>query len=304
MAADHREVVERGLTIKRIGNRILALLGGRADPPGQRPGRRLLRGPAPGRARGAPPDARGRRSRPRSRPSRSSASFSAPDFDARADARRAPPPDRVPVQRRPDRLDRRDRPRRSTDWDDAFHEEHHRGHRTRSTPGRTTARSTCSARPPGSPSPRDQLHPLAAEALAATGLARRDPDEHLLEHRGPGDRARRASSPRRSRSSTATGRPDEPAVPLDVATGRGGLGHRGARGACSSTATRSTSAGRIADGPDRPADEPEPGRHRGRPGAASRRASSTCRTPRPRSGWSSSSGATTRASRARPTSST
>jgi coenzyme F420-reducing hydrogenase alpha subunit len=33
MAADHREVVERGLALRRAGNAIMALLGGRAIHP-------------------------------------------------------------------------------------------------------------------------------------------------------------------------------------------------------------------------------------------------------------------------------
>ena len=52
MARDHREVVERGLKIKKMGN---GLLGGRrpGDPPGQRPRRRVLQGTCRGGSGGA-----------------------------------------------------------------------------------------------------------------------------------------------------------------------------------------------------------------------------------------------------------
>ena len=42
MAADHREAVERGLRLKKIGNELLEILGGRAIHPDQRHRRRVL----------------------------------------------------------------------------------------------------------------------------------------------------------------------------------------------------------------------------------------------------------------------
>ena len=45
MAEDHPEVVERGLRLKKIGNDIVTLLGGREIHPDQRARRRLLRVP-------------------------------------------------------------------------------------------------------------------------------------------------------------------------------------------------------------------------------------------------------------------
>ncbi len=51
MAREHREMVEAGLRIKKMGNELLRVVGGRADPSGQRPGRRLLPRPEQGGAR-------------------------------------------------------------------------------------------------------------------------------------------------------------------------------------------------------------------------------------------------------------
>ena len=42
VAADHRDAVERGLALKKTGNELMELIGGRADPSRQRPGRWLL----------------------------------------------------------------------------------------------------------------------------------------------------------------------------------------------------------------------------------------------------------------------
>ena len=91
MARDHREVVERGLRLKKAGN---ALIDGRRrprDPPDQRPGRRLLPRADP-RASCAPcasssSAARETRSRPCAGPRR----FDFPDFEQRLRVRRAAP---------------------------------------------------------------------------------------------------------------------------------------------------------------------------------------------------------------------
>ena len=42
LARDHREIVEQGLALKKVGNQIVALLGGRPIHPGHRPRWRLL----------------------------------------------------------------------------------------------------------------------------------------------------------------------------------------------------------------------------------------------------------------------
>ena len=60
MAGDHRELVERGLRLKNLGNRIVSLARWAAHPSGQRAGRRILTGAAARRAeelRRALPDA-------------------------------------------------------------------------------------------------------------------------------------------------------------------------------------------------------------------------------------------------------
>ena len=68
-----------------------------------------------------------------------------------------------------------------------------------------------------------------------------------------------------------------PSRPLDAAPGRRGLGDRGpARPPL--PPLRGRRAGPDRGRPDRPADEPEPGRDRGRPACRSRRTSSTCPT--------------------------
>ncbi len=41
MAADHRPLVEQALRMKKAGNQLVTILGGRPDPPGQRPRGRL-----------------------------------------------------------------------------------------------------------------------------------------------------------------------------------------------------------------------------------------------------------------------
>ena len=130
----------------------------------------------------------------------------------------------------------------------------------------------------------EQLHPLAKEALAATGYDRADPDEHLRLHRGPrggarprlcrGDRHhRRLPGPVRSRSWHGRAAP---------ASRRG---RRRRRAASSSIATRWTSPG--GSGMPRSCRRPARTRPPSRRTSSSRRSRSwTCRTRRPPSGSS------------------
>ena len=168
MAADHRAVVERGLATKRTGNRLISLLGGRpVHPVSVRVG---------GFSRA---------------PRRADLDPIRHDLDQAIDATKATvtlvaswtPPELEHAQplvslRHPSEYPYNDGRIVSTDgldiapgaWRDAFEEQHLEGSNAlhaRTTDGRVyllgpTARLALAA---------DQLHPLAAEALAATGLA-------------------------------------------------------------------------------------------------------------------------------------
>ena len=163
-------------------------------------------------------------------------------------------------------------------WDDAFEEIQVEG--TNALQARThdggvyllgpAARMTLS---PGS------LHPMAAEALARTGLADviRTNIYWSIAARAIelAPRLRRSARPHRRLS--APGRAEGR---LEAATGSRRMGDRGAARACSSTATRSTTAG--SSRPPRSSRR----RARTRPRSSptwpnSRRASSTCRTRKP-----------------------
>ena len=110
LARDHRVLVERALALKKTGNHLVARGRRPPDPSRHGPRRRLLPDPhprgvdrAPAGPHGVARDRRGHgpgRRRPR-----------ATRLRARAAARLAAPSDRVPDERRADRLDRRSRPR-------------------------------------------------------------------------------------------------------------------------------------------------------------------------------------------------
>ena len=256
------------------------LLGGRAIHPVSRPRRRLLAGVRARRsstalapalheaARASPRDGRlSRRSRRRRASSASRGSS------------RCAIPDEYPMNEgrivSNDGLDLAPEATGAT----AFHEEQVRG-RTRSRRGRPTAvayllgpaaRIACSS---------DGLHPLAREALDASGALSRS-----------GATRTGASSPGRSSSSHATAEAHRHrrrlspaggarrAVEAAAAASRPGPPRH--RGASSSTATRSTSAGRSR--PPRSSRRRARTRPPSRPTSRrSRRRSSTCRTPRPR----------------------
>ena len=220
MARDHRAAVESGLALKKAGNRIVELIGGRAiHPVSVRVGGfsrtfRRERDPRPPRTR---------RRGPRDRPADRGARRRARDAVVRAGraARRPAPPARVPDERGPDRLDRRAGPRPLPTGAASSPSSRCRG-RTRSRRAAATDARTCSGRRPGSRSPRDQLHPLAAAALAATGLAGRDRRQPVSRHRGAGDRARRrhrrgARHHRRLRAAARGPRPNGSPVPRRAA---------------------------------------------------------------------------------------
>ena len=149
-----------------------------------------------------------------------------------------------------------------TDWEDAFHEDQVGW--SNALQARTHAGEVYLL----GPSSRitlagDRLHPRAAEALARTGLAeeiRRNPFRSIVAR---ADRAR----PRHGRGARHHRRLPPAGTPVgavDPRPGRRGLGDRGAaRPALPPLRARRGRARR--DGPDRAADQPEPGRHRGRP---------------------------------------
>ncbi len=299
LAHDHRAAVERGLALKRTGNRLVKLLGGRPiHPISVRVG---------GFSRV---------------PRRSELEALRPELEAAARQARetlelvlgldVPEYEREPrlvALRHPGEYPFNDGRIVSNDgidlppsaWRDAFHEEQREG--SNALHARTADGGVYLLGPAARVSLcAGQLHPAAAEALAAVdGLAeriRRNPYWSIAARAvelDPGDIARRSTS------STPTGLPEAPAVPWVPRPGVGGLGDRGAaRPPVPPLRGRRARAHR--GGPDRPTDEPEPGRHRGRTWPRSRQRSCRCRTMRRRFGSSSSSGATTRASRARPTS--
>jgi sulfhydrogenase subunit alpha len=168
MAADHRAVVERGLLLKRVGNRLIASLGGRSiHPISVRVGgfsKVPRRGQLDELRRELDDAVLSAQSTVRM-----VAAFDAPAFDREA---------HLVALRHPTEYPYSDGRIVSTDgidvapdrWDDAFEELHVEG--TNALHARThdggtyllgpAARVTLCA---------DQLHPLAAEALASTGLA-------------------------------------------------------------------------------------------------------------------------------------
>ena len=111
MARDHREVVERGLRIKKAGNELIRVDRRPRDPPDQRARRRLLPRAAPARAAGARraagagarARARDRRAGPRRSPS--------PTSSRTTSSSRSPTPDGLPDRAGPARLERRPRHR-------------------------------------------------------------------------------------------------------------------------------------------------------------------------------------------------
>ena len=286
--ADHRGVVERGLAIKKVGNELIAVIGGRSIHPvsvrvggfsriaAREPSCDAIRPSLDERRRGRPGDRR-----------TGGAASTAPDVhDREPNLVALRHPSRIPVSTRAgssrrDGLDIAGRPTGTT----RSRSSRSRA-RTPSRPGRTTAASTCSARRRGSRSRGDRLHPLAAEALERDRPARADPDEHLLEHRRPGGRARSTPAPRRVDIIDAYGRRPSRAVALDAAAGRGGMGDGGA----ARTPVPPLRGRRARAGVRAPRSCRRRARTRPRSRTTwrcSRRASWRCPTPKPRTGSSS-----------------
>jgi len=168
MAADHREVVERGLRLKKLGNAIMALLGGRAIHPVSMRIGGFSRAPRPEQLLALRPE------------------LDRAIADAQATVELVaglptPAHDRETLLvslRHPSEYPFADGRIAGTDdtdaapgeWDAVFREEHHEGSNAlhaRTLDGRTyllgpSARVTLAG---------DQLHPIAAEALRRTGLA-------------------------------------------------------------------------------------------------------------------------------------
>ena len=150
----------------------------------------------------------------------------------------------------------------------------------------------------------DRLSPAAGEARrAARARARpcRNPFRSIVVRAVEiALRLRRGAADHRRRTS----RPSRPAVDVEPRAGRRLRRDRGARAACSTTATSSTTTGRSSTRQDRPADVAEPGGDRGGPARASSQAGRRPAGRRARAARASRrSATTTRASPARPTSS-
>ena len=298
MAADHPAIVERGLRLKKVGNRIVGILGGRPIHPVSVRVGGFSR--APSRAELAP-----------LRTDLDTALADALETVRWAATLDPPAGEREPrlvALRHPTEYPMNEGRITSSDgidvapgaWTDAFAE--HQVPWSNALQARArdgvpyllgpTARVSLAG---------DQLHPVAREALAATGLgdALRTSVFRSIVARGVElvhavAEARDLSTATPHRQSRTPHGPPAPASPH---------GRPRRRAACSSIATRSTSAGSCAT----PRSFRRRARTRRPSSTTSRRSprrSSTCRTRRRRGASSSSSAATTPASAARPTSST
>ena len=300
LAALDRSAVERGLALKKTGNRIVSVLGGRPIHPVSVRVGGFSRVPRPRRARG--PAARPRRARSTRRSRRSTGwrRSRAPEFERSERFVALRHPTEYPFNEgrivSSDGLDLA-----PTDWEAAFAEEQ--------VPWSHALQARMADRVPYllGPAARitltgDRLHPEARAALDRIGLAgeiARNPNWSIaaravelvhavaeaievLDGYAPPDRAERA---------------------MDARAGHRRPGRPRRRAACCSITTSSTS------GAGSPARRSSRRRARTRPRSRrtsrpSRRRSWTSPTTSPRTGSRSSSAATTRASRARRTSST
>ena len=225
LAALDRPAVERGLALKKAGNRIVAVLGGRPIHPvsvrvggfSKVPTRRELEVL---RRTSMPP------SGTPSRPSTGWRRFAAPDVRARRAVRLAAAPDRVPDERGPDRLVRRPRPRADRLGDGL---PRGTGALVARPPGAHGRSRPLPARAGGADHARRRAAPSRGARLrsARIGLADADPAESVLEHRGARGRTRpRGGRGDRHRRWLRPAGPRRRAV--DARTGDGVLGDRGA----------------------------------------------------------------------------
>ena len=236
LARDHRAAVEQALPLKRTGNRLVKLLGGRPIHPISVRVGGFSRVPRRSELEALRPELEAGVAQARATLDLV-ATLPAPEYE------REP---RLVALRHPaeypfndgrivsnDGIDLR-----PSDWREAFHEEHPRGP-TRSTRGRRRRGLPARARRRIALA-GEQLHPLAAEALRERA-GRADPAQPLLVDRGPGDRAdrgdRRGARHRRrlppARRAAVPGRRGRASPP----------GRPRPRAACCSIATRWTSAG-------------------------------------------------------------
>ena len=279
MAADHRAVVEQGLAIKKVGNaadrrpgrpaRSIPSPSGSAASPGCRGGRDL------DAVRRALDERRGvvagdRPARRHVGPARVRAS---------AAAGRPAPPRRVPLQRRPDRLDGRRWTWRPGAWRDAFEEHHVEGTQRapRPDPGR------------GGLPPRahraDRAGPRTRSTRSPPRRSRRPASRtRSAQHPSLDRRARRRAAPRVRRGARPHRRVPpaaRAARPVHAAAGRRRLVHRGAARPPPPPLRGGRAGARRArpDRPARPARTREPSRPTSR---RSPRASSTSPMPRRR----------------------
>ena len=232
--------VEQALLLKRTGNRIVKLLGGRPIHPVSVRVGGFSRVPRRSELEALRPELEAAVAQARATLDLVT-TLASPRVRARAASRRAPPPDRVPVQRRADRLERRDRPaperlaarpstRSSHEGSNALH--------ARTTDGGVyllgpAARIALAG---------EQLHPARGRGARRDRAGRRRSGATRTGASRPGRSSSSARPPRRSTSSTATARP--PGRPSPGPRGRRRrAGRPRRRAASSSIATRSTSAG-------------------------------------------------------------
>ena len=249
------------------------------DPSDQRARRRLLEG-AEARAHSTTCGARS--TTPSRRPRRPSGWWPAstcPTTTASPSSSSLVHPTEYPYNHGPDQVVRRRRPP-GRPLGRRVRGDPRRGHER--PPGPDPRRRRLPARPGRAdhPDPAD-APPAGRGGPGQDRPGRRDPDQHLLVDRRPRDRAaaRLCRGARPDRRLPAPGRAPRG---LDGATRAGPPGRPRRRAGCSSTATRSTSAGSCR--PPRSCRRPARTRPRSRPTwPPSPRASSTCHTRKPRS---------------------
>ena len=299
MAADHADVVTKALELKKIGNDLVTLVGGREIHPVNVRVGGFYR--VPTRRELEPLAERLKRARElaRSRPSRFVGIARLPRLRAGLRVRVPAPPRRVPLQRGADRLEQGARHRRSPS--------------TRSTSSRSTSRTrTRCTRSTRATAPSTWARSRATASTSTGCLPSRS---RRRGKRGSGPRAATLSRASWSAPSRSCSRcdealrlidayepPEQPAVRRRPRARARGTAAPRRRGACSTTATASTTAGHRAGGEDRAAHLAEPEDDRGRPLALRADRCSICRRRAAPGSASRPSATTTPASPARRTS--